>query len=56
MAKDVTMQKGNDTIIINENNIAHYERLGYKAITKETKEKKDYGNSSWQRGRGKDRK
>lgn len=55
MAKDITMQKGNDTIVINENNVAHYERLGYKAITKDNKEKK-YGDSSWQRGRSKDRK
>ena len=45
MAKDIKMFKGNDEIIINENNLAHYEKLGYKpADTKTiTKEKK-----SWQ--------
>ena len=45
MAKDIKMFKGSDEITINENNLAHYEKLGYKpAITKtKTKEKK-----SWQ--------
>jgi hypothetical protein len=45
MAKDIKMFKGSDEIIINENNLAHYEKLGYKpANTKTiTKEKK-----SWQ--------
>lgn len=45
MAKDIKMYKGSDEIIINENNLAHYEKLGYKpANTKTiTKEKK-----SWQ--------
>lgn len=56
MAKDIKMVKGNDVIIINENNIAHYERLGYKVESKEIKENKDYGNSSWKRGSSKDRK
>lgn len=46
MAKDVKMIKGNDEIQINELNIAHYEKLGYKVFEnkpKQTKEKK-----SWQ--------
>lgn len=45
MAKDIKMYKGSDEITINENNLAHYEKLGYKpANTKTiTKEKK-----SWQ--------
>ena len=45
MAKDIKLKKGSDEITINENNLAHYEKLGYKpADTKTiTKEKK-----SWQ--------
>ena len=45
MAKDIKLIKGSDKITINENNLAHYEKLGYKpANTKTiTKEKK-----SWQ--------
>jgi len=45
MAKDIKLKKGNDEITINENNLAHYEKLGYKPITN-TKIKKE--NKSWQ--------
>ena len=44
MAKDIKMQKGSDEITINENNLAHYEKLGYKPADKKTitKEKKTW--------------
>ena len=59
MAKDIKMYKGNDQITINENNLAHYEKLGYKT-TKETIQQEElkennYGYSSRKRGRSKDR-
>jgi len=45
MAKDIKLIKGSDEITINENNLAHYEKLGYKPANTKTiiKEKK-----SWQ--------
>mgnify|MGYP003141777842 FL=1 len=45
MAKDIKLKKGSDEITINENNLAHYEKLGYKPISK-VKIKKE--NKSWQ--------
>ena len=32
MAKDIKMKKGSDEVIVNENSVAKFERLGYKAI------------------------
>ena len=32
MAKDIKMKKGLDEVIVNENSVAKFERLGYKAI------------------------
>ena len=32
MAKDVKMKKGSDEVTVNENNVAKFEKLGYKAI------------------------
>lgn len=58
MAKDVKMQKGQDIVTVNENNVAHYEKLGYKIFTSEikieAKETKTYGDSSRKRGSSKD--
>ena len=58
MAKDIKMYKGNDEIIINENNLAHYEKLGYKTnketIQQEELKENNYGYSSRKRGRSKD--
>lgn len=54
MAKDIKMEKGTDVITINENNIEHYQKLGYKVFeSKKIEEKKTYGDSSWKRGRSK---
>ena len=30
MAKDVKMKKGSDEVTVNENNVAKFEKLGYK--------------------------
>ena len=30
MAKDIKMKKGSDEVIVNENSIAKFEKLGYK--------------------------
>ena len=30
MAKDVKMKKGSDEVIVNENSVAKFEKLGYK--------------------------
>lgn len=48
MAKDIKLIKGSDEIIINENNLAHYEKLGYKVVGKETKTKNTKEKKSWQ--------
>ena len=32
MAKDVKMKKGSDEVTVNENNVAKFEKLGYKTI------------------------
>ena len=32
MAKDIKMKKGSDEVTVNENNVAKFEKLGYKAI------------------------
>jgi len=32
MAKDIKMTKGSEEVIVNENSVAKFERLGYKAI------------------------
>lgn len=45
MAKDIKMYKGSDEITINENNLAHYEKLGYKPANTKTKTKE---KKSWQ--------
>lgn len=47
MAKDIKLIKGSDEITINENNLAHYERLGYKPISTQTKKIKQE-KKSWQ--------
>lgn len=46
MAKDIKLKKGSDEITINENNLAHYEKLGYKPISKQTKNTKE--KKPWQ--------
>ena len=56
MAKDIKMQKGSDVITINENNIEHYEKLGYKVFQAIKLEEKKDGDSSWKRGSSKNRK
>lgn len=57
MAKDIKMQKNSDVIVINENNIEHYQKLGYKVFEEnKLEEKKTYGDSSWKRGSSKNRK
>ena len=64
MAKDIKLFKDGYTILINENNLAHYLKLGYKQEIQENKvetneetniENKEnkYGNSSRKRGRSK---
>ena len=35
MARDIQMIKGQDKITVSENNLAHFESLGYKAIGKQ---------------------
>tara|TARA_R110002051_G_scaffold271622_1_gene332138 strand:- start:381 stop:548 length:168 start_codon:yes stop_codon:yes gene_type:complete len=35
MAKDIQMIKGQDKISVNENNLAHFESLGYKVVGKQ---------------------
>ena len=35
MARDIEMIKGNDKIIVSENNLAHFESLGYKVVGKQ---------------------
>jgi hypothetical protein len=61
MAKDIKLYKGSDTITINENNLAHYLKLGYKQEIQENKvetnietnieyKENKYGNSSRKRG------
>jgi len=32
MAKDIKMKKGSDEVTVNENNVAKFEKLGYKTI------------------------
>ena len=32
MAKDIKMSKGSEEVIVNENSVAKFERLGYKTI------------------------
>tara|TARA_R100001143_G_scaffold55662_1_gene51795 strand:- start:29 stop:214 length:186 start_codon:yes stop_codon:yes gene_type:complete len=32
MAKDIKMTKGSEEVIVNENSVAKFEKLGYKAI------------------------
>ena len=32
MAKDIKMTKGSEEVIVNENSVDKFERLGYKAI------------------------
>lgn len=64
MAKDIKLFKDGYTILINENNLAHYLKLGYKQEIQENKvetkqetniEYKENinGNSSRKRGRSK---
>lgn len=48
MAKDVKMIKGNDEILVNELNIAHYEKLGYKVFDNKPKTKLTKEKKSWQ--------
>ena len=61
MAKDIKLYKDGYEILINENNLAHYLKLGYKQEIQENKietneetniENKEnkYGNSSRKRG------
>ena len=35
MARDIQMIKGKEKISVNENNLAHFESLGYKIIGKQ---------------------
>ena len=49
MAKDIKMTKGSEEVIINENSIAKFERLGYKqkngiekVVVKSQPKKPDY--------------
>ena len=48
MAKDIKLYKDNSEIIINESNLEHFLRLGYKQEkeTKQTKSNKD--KKTWQ--------
>ena len=47
MAKDIKLYKGNSEIIINESNLEHYLRLGYKQEQENNvKPKKD--KKTWQ--------
>ena len=32
MAKDIKMSKGSEEVIVNENSVAKFEKLGYKTI------------------------
>ena len=47
MAKDIKLYKGNSEIVINETNLEHYLRLGYKQ-EKETKQKSNKDKKTWQ--------
>jgi hypothetical protein len=47
MAKDITLYKGSSTIKINESNLEHYLRLGYKQ-EQETKPKPKKDKKTWQ--------
>ena len=35
MARDIQMIKGQDKITVSENNLAHFESLGYKVVGKQ---------------------
>ena len=47
MAKDIKLYKGSSEIIINETNLEHYLRLGYKQ-EQETKQKSNKDKKTWQ--------
>ncbi len=54
MAKDIEIIKGTDKIKISQNNLAHYESLGYKVLGKQEivkpkiqKEEKDNKEKKW---------
>jgi hypothetical protein len=54
MAKDIEIIKGINKITISQNNLAHYESLGYKVVGKQeivkpkiTKEEKDNKEKKW---------
>jgi len=41
MAKDIKMKKGNDEIIITQDYLEHYKKLGYKINEKNATKKKE---------------
>ena len=41
MAKDITMKKGNDEIIITQDYLEHFKKLGYKINEKNATKKKE---------------
>lgn len=47
MAKDIKLYKGNSEVIINESNLDHYLRLGYKQ-EQENKSKPKKDKKTWQ--------
>ena len=47
MAKDIKLYKGNSEVTVNETNLEHYLRLGYKQ-DKEVKVKPKKENKKWQ--------
>jgi hypothetical protein len=47
MAKDIKLYKGSSEIVINETNLEHYLRLGYKQ-EQETNKKSNKDKKTWQ--------
>jgi hypothetical protein len=47
MAKDIKLYKGSSEIVINETNLEHYLKLGYKK-EKETNKKPNKDKKTWQ--------
>jgi hypothetical protein len=47
MAKDIKLYKGSSEIVINETNLEHYLKLGYKQ-EKENKPKSNKDKKTWQ--------
>ena len=48
MAKDIKLYKGNSEIIINESNLEHYLRLGYKQEQETKPKKSNKDKKTWQ--------